>query len=289
MTSFPRTHLGGLDVSRMVIGSNWFLGWSHQTAAKDRFIKETQTRARIAEVLEVFALEGIDVTLGVRPEAPHFNDAVRDAEQRAGRRIVRIGTPILRIGDEPAELDATKRILDEYAALGVDILMPHQATTDALTDRRLRKIRKMDDYCALIRQRGMVPGLSTHMPEVPIYADETGLDVETYIQIYNAAGFLMQIEIDWVHRMIWQRKKPVLTIKPLAAGRLPPLVGLAFAWSTLREQDLVAVGSYNADEARECIEISRAVLERRAPRVELQTSRSKAALIETGSAPAAAE
>jgi hypothetical protein len=179
--------------------------------------------------------------------------------------------------------------LDEYTALGVDILMPHQATTDALTDRRLRKIRKMDDYCALIRQRGMVPGLSTHMPEVPIYADETGLDVETYIQIYNAAGFLMQIEIDWVHRMIWQRKKPVLTIKPLAAGRLPPLVGLAFAWSTLREQDLVAVGSYNADEARECIEISRAVLERRAPRVELQTSRSKAALIETGSAPAAAE
>lgn len=30
------------------------------------------------------------------------------------------------------------------------------------------------------------------MPETPVIADETGADVETYIQIYNAAGFLMQ-------------------------------------------------------------------------------------------------
>ena len=46
----------------------------------------------------------------------------------------------------------------------------------------------------------MIPGLSTHMPETPIYADESGLDVDTYISIYNAMGFLMQIEVDWVQR-----------------------------------------------------------------------------------------
>jgi hypothetical protein len=280
MDGFPRTKIGELDVSRMVIGTNWFLGWSHQSAAKDRFIKETQGRAEIAAVLEVFAREGVDITLGVRPDAPHFNDAMKDAEQRTGVRIVRIGTPILAIGDKPPELDKTQRILDEFVTLGCDILMPHQATTDALTDRRLRTIHRMKQYCALIRERGMIPGLSTHMPEVPIYADENELDVETYIQIYNAAGFLMQIEIDWVQRMIWQRKKPVLTIKPLAAGRLPPLVGLAFSWATLREQDLVCVGCYRPDEARECIEISRSVLERRAPRVDLQTTRSKASVME---------
>jgi hypothetical protein len=48
----------------------------------------------------------------------------------------------------------------------------------------------------------------------------------------------------------------------------------------LREQDLVSVGCYRADEARECIEISRAVLERRAPRIDLQTTRSKASVTE---------
>ena len=32
-----------------------------------------------------------------------------------------------------------------------------------------------------------------------------GLDVETYIQIYNSMGFLMQIEVDWVQRIILRR------------------------------------------------------------------------------------
>jgi len=78
----------------------------------------------------------------------------------------------------------------------------------------------MDRVCKMIRDRGMVAGLSTHMPETPVYADESGLDVETYIQIYNAAGFLMQVEVDWVHRVIHEARKPVMTIKPMAAGRL---------------------------------------------------------------------
>jgi hypothetical protein len=118
------------------------------------------------------------------------------------------------------------------------------------------------------------------MPETPIYADETGIDVASYIQIYNAGQFLMQIEIDWVHRMIWKRKKPVITIKPLAAGRLPPLVGLAFSWSTIREQDMVCIGCMTPDEAREVIEISFAQLEGRAPVIDLQTTRSKASVTE---------
>jgi len=124
----------------------------------------------------------------------------------------------------------------------------------------------------------MIPGLSTHMPEAPVYADETGLDCEVYIQIYNAAGFLMQIEVDWVHRMIWQRAKPVITIKPLAAGKVLPLVGLAFNWSTIRDRDMVCVGTSTPDEARAVIELSLSLLERRMSEVELQKTRSKASV-----------
>ncbi|GAG02576.1 unnamed protein product [marine sediment metagenome] len=127
----------------------------------------------------------------------------------------------------------------------------------------------------MIRDRGMLPGLSTHMPETIIYADESGLDVETYISIYNAAGFLMHLEVDWVHRIIWNAKHPVIAIKPMAAGRLLPLVGLAFVWATVRDTDMVAVGTSTPDEAREVIEFSRSILERRSDRVELQKTRSK--------------
>ena len=275
MELFPTTHIGDLAVSRLVIGTNWFLGYSHSSKAKDDFIKQRQTRPRIAEVLEAFATEGVNVTLGARPDMPHFNEAIDDAEQATGTKIIRIGTPHLDLGESQEALDATARRLDDYAACGIDVCMPHQCSTDALVNRRTRRIDMMDVYCGMIRDRGMIPGLSTHMPETPIYADEQGLDVETYIQIYNAAGFLMQIEVDWVQRMIWQRRKPVLTIKPLAAGKVPPLVGLAFSWSTIREQDLVAVGCLTADEAKEVVEISRAVLERRVPNMDLQVTRSK--------------
>jgi hypothetical protein len=116
------------------------------------------------------------------------------------------------------------------------------------------------------------------MPETPVYADKMNLDVATYIQIYNAAGFLMQVEIDWVHRIISEARKPVITIKPLAAGRLLPLVGLAFSWATIRDQDMVTIGCSTPDEAREVIDISLAQLMRRASTVELQRTRSKASI-----------
>jgi hypothetical protein len=127
----------------------------------------------------------------------------------------------------------------------------------------------------MIRERGMLPGFASHMPESIVYADESGLDVETYISIYNAAGFLMHLEVDWVHRVIRNAKHPVMTIKPLAAGRLLPLVGLAFSWATIRDIDMVTVGTSTPDEAREVIEISRSILEQRTDRVELQATRSK--------------
>ena len=109
---------------------------------------------------------------------------------------------------------------------------------------------------------------------------QAGADVETYIQIYNAAGFLMQVEVDWVMRMICEAKKPVMTIKPLAAGRLLPAVGLAFAWSAIRSQDLVTVGVTTADEARELIDISLAFLNGNLPNNDLQATRSKRSLME---------
>jgi hypothetical protein len=277
MMQFPRTQIEDVSVSRMIIGTNWFLGYSHTSEAKDRHINETMNRHRIADVLEVFLKAGVDTMLGMRKEQKII-DAVKDAEDRTGRKCITMGTPTLNLDGTPEAEDENARLIDEFAEVGVTFCLPHQMTTDAMVNRWTRQIVGMDKYVAMIRERGMIPGLSTHMPETPIYADETGLDVATYIQIYNAAGFLMQIEVDWVYRMIWERQKPVLTIKPLAAGRLMPLVGLAFSWSTIRPQDMVAVGTMTPYEAEEVIELSLSVLERRKSEVELQWTRSKASI-----------
>jgi hypothetical protein len=69
-----------------------------------------------------------------------------------------------------------------------------------------------------------------------------------------------------------------MTIKPLAAGRLQPVVGLAFAWNTIRDEDMVTIGTVAPDEAREVIDISLDLLDGRLPQHELQTTRSKESL-----------
>jgi hypothetical protein len=274
---FPRTTIENLSVSRLMIGTNWFMGYSHTSKAKDRHIVETMTSDRIADVIEVFLDAGVDTIYGMTPEN-RIVEAVDRAQQRTGRTCITIAVPTLPTDDSAESMGEAERILDEYAALGLSICMPHQCTTDAFVDRRTRSLAGIEPYLGMIRDRGMVPGLSTHMPEVPVYADESGLDVGTYIQIYNAAGFLMQIEVDWVQQMIWKARKPVITIKPLAAGRLTPLVGLAFSWSTIRSCDMVCIGTNSPYEAVEVIELSMSILEHRVPNTELQKTRSKQSL-----------
>jgi hypothetical protein len=276
VNEFPRTNVGGLSLSRLIAGSNWFLGYSHTSLAKDHFIKSYQTRQNIADILTVFFENGIDAVMG--PVHPLLCEAIEDAEQRAGVRAVRIFTPHLNVVAAGCETRPPEAVFDECARLKTDICMPHQCTTDALLDRRDGVIRDIGRYTSMIRERGMIPGLSTHMPETVVIADKTGADVETYIQLYNAAGFLMQVEADWVMRIIQNAKKPVMTIKPLAAGRLLPPVGLAFVWNTIRDQDMVTIGTTTPDEAREVIEISLDLLNRRIPDLDLQTTRSKMSL-----------
>jgi len=278
MNELPRTQVEGLSMPRLIIGTNWFLGCSHTSRARDRHILETVDEARMADIIEVFMAAGANAVYGVHPHATGLENAIRTAEDRTGRECIRIAIPIINVQDGPEALSETAGILDDYAACGTKLLMPHQASTDALVDRRTRRITNMDQYVRMIRERGMVPGLSTHMPETIPYADESGLDIGTYIQIYNSAGFLMQVEVDWVQRIIWEAKKPVITIKPLAAGRLHPLAGLAFSWSTLREQDMITVGTLTADEAAEVVEYSFALLEKRKPDMDLQRTRSKHSL-----------
>ncbi len=280
MAGFPRTTIDGLAVSRMIVGTNWFLGYSHTSKAKGDLICKVMSAPLMAEILQVFLEAGVDTImtpLWVDRGAQNTQlvEAMKIAQDRTGKKIIIIATPSLNIADTPAAWDENAKKFDLMKSLGASICMPHTSSTDALVEIRNRRILQMDRYCKMIRERGMVPGLSTHLPEAIVYADETGLDVGTYISIYNALGFLMNIEVDWVHKLIWSAKHPVITIKPMAAGRLLPLVGLAFSWSTIRPCDMVTVGTMSPDEARECIDISLGVLEGTGPQVELQRTRSK--------------
>lgn len=278
MDGFPRTEVGGVSLPRMIIGTNWFLGYSHCTGARDRLIKDLLDPKKMADIIEVFMNAGVDAIMGLMT-IPKLVDAVKEARDRTGKDLILISTPgfpnTAKGTEGGVDLDEAKRILDAEAAIASTFVMPHQGTTDNLVDRTTRSIRKMDRLCELIRERGMIPGLSTHMPESIVYADETGLDVESYVCLYNAMGFLMQVEVDWIAQVIHTARKPVMTIKPMAAGQIRPFQAFAFVWNTIRACDMVTVGTMTPDEAAECIELSLSFIEGRYKRVTLQETRSK--------------
>ena len=273
---FPRTNVGGVSLSRMIIGTNWILGYSHTSLAADNMIRcKNHSPQVIADMLEVFLNSGVDTIMGPFVGNPHLVDAVKLAEDRTGKGMIIIDTPIINVDDNADARKEAEKVISSSKKLGATFCLPHHSSVEQLVNKNKKIIDRLPDYLKMIRDHDMVPGLSCHMPELVIYSDLNEYDVETYIQIYNCMGFLMQVEVEYIHKVIWSAKKPVMTIKPMAAGRVSPFVGLTFVWHTIRPCDMVTVGCLTPEEAAEDIEISLAALEGRPPRLGGRSSPKK--------------
>ena len=278
---FPRTVVGGVSLPRMLIGTNWLLGYSHTGRAADLMIHaRNHSAGAIGAILDAYLDYGVNAIMGPLGAAEgYFIDAIKQAEQRRGQEIILIDTPTINVDDNAEARREAKALIQKGAGIGSKFCLPHHTRVEQLIDKQAEKIRRVSDYLAMIRDAGMVPGFSAHMPEVIIYSDQNGYDAETYIQIFNCMGFLMQIEIEQVARIIHNSKKPVMTIKPMAAGRVTPYVGLTFSFSAIRPIDMVTVGAFTPDEVHEDVEIARAALERRFPALEKRSSPAAQAVL----------
>jgi hypothetical protein len=264
----------------MIIGTNWILGYSHTTSAADMLIKHRNATAEaIADMLEVFLRSGVYAIMAPFGGNQHLIDAVKLAEDRTGRGMIIIDTPIINVDNNVVARKEAEKVIADSRKLGATFCLPHHTSVEQLVSKNKQTIERLPDYLKMIRDQGMIPGLSCHMPELIIYSDLNGYDVETYIQIYNCMGFLMQVEVEYINKVIWNAKKPVMTIKPMAAGRVSPFVGLTFVWHTIRPCDMVTVGCLTPQEAKEDIEISLAILEGRPPMIEGRNSPNKTVIM----------
>jgi len=276
--SFPRTTVAGISLPRMLIGTNWVLGWSHKSTSADNMINaRNRNKEAIADIIEVFLSHDIDAMMAPVAQNPVVADGAKLAEDRTGKKVILIDTPIINVDDTEEARREAEAVIKMSSDVGATFCLPHHSSVEELVNKNKRTVDRLPDYLSMIRDHGMVPGLSAHMPELIVYPDEQGYDVETYIQIYNCMGYLMQVEIEYIHKIIWNAKKPVMTIKSMAAGRVTPFVGLTFSYATLRPCDMVTVGCFTPEEAKEDIEIGLAAIERRAPDLEGRSSPNKTA------------
>ena len=277
---FPRTIVAGVSLPRLLIGTNWIFGWSHKGHAADEFIKEkhSTTDATLA-ILSAFLEYGIDAVMGPFSSHPGCGDKIKAIQDKIEKKLILIDTPALNMDDNAAARKEAETVIKASAEIGARFCLIHHSSCEQLVNKNTRTLNRLPDYTDMIRSAGLIPGLSAHMPEIIQYSDLNGYDVETYIQIFNCLGFLMQVEVESVIRIIHEAKKPVMTIKPMAAGRITPYVGLTFNWNVLRSQDMITVGCINELEAHEDVEISLAALEKRLPCLEGRSSPAKTGII----------
>ncbi|MBD3175331.1 MAG: hypothetical protein GF320_09125 [Armatimonadia bacterium] len=265
--SFPMTQIGGYDISRLIIGTNTFHGYSHFSMARDQWLRSYFTPERIYEVLEFAAKQGLNATVAL--QNPGYAELLAEVERSTGQHIHYIATP------GGATLDELKQGIKQAADLGCEFCWPHTSWTDPRVLPFEGRIHEGPEAVEYIRECGMVAGWSTHRPETVTVSDKAGYDIGGYIQILNPIGFLCQVETDWSARVIREAKHPVVSIKPLGAGRVLPPTGLGFVYENIKPVDTVCIGMLSVEEAREDIEIARACIDRRDAAIELQRTRSK--------------
>jgi len=271
-SSFPTTTIGGLQISRLIIGSNPFFGFSHYSQARDEWLRQYFTDDRIYEVMAYCAEQGLNGFVS------GYYDRVRPildrVERSTGVHINWFATP----GGIPGGWDTWKEDIKRCADAGAEFLLPHQCYSDNACHRDEGVIVGFSEIFAYARELGMRPGVSSHTPETIVTCEKAGYGAEVYIQPLNPIGFLCQVETDWMENLFQQTPKPFICIKPLGAGRVLPPTGLRFVYSAIKPIDTVCIGMMSVQEAKEDIAIARAILEGQRAQTELQATRSKAYL-----------
>jgi hypothetical protein len=267
----PKTTIGGYEISRLICGSNSFFGFSHISAARDAWIRRTFTDERIIEVMVAGAKLGINAFIsGPVERCPRIFEEV---EKATGVHTVWFATP----GGQ--NLEELKDGIRKTADLGAEFCMPHTCWTEAYLDVANMKIHGYPEAAELIRKLGMVPGLSNHRPESLRAVVKQNYDCETLTLPFNSEGFLCSVETDWTARLIQDCPIPIISIKPLASGRLQPPTGFSFVYQHIKPADTVAIGVLSVEEIEEDVRLAVQYMTGGPATTELTKSRSKAALV----------
>ena len=138
---FPRTEVDGVSLSRMIIGTNWLLGWSHTSVSADEMIKRRYDSAQAFKpVLEAYLRHGIDTIMAPFALSPELTRAVKETEQHMGREIIMVDTPHLNVDDTPEGRRESEQIVKDAAKRGAKLCLIHHSKAEELVNKNQGEI-----------------------------------------------------------------------------------------------------------------------------------------------------
>jgi len=244
----PTIKLGGLDVSRLIIGGNPFSGFSHQSRARNAEMLAWYTDERIVETL--FQAESLGLNACLCRGDEHITRVLRRywAEGGTMRWI--------------AQTDSKA----ETAVSGARYCLDHGASAcylhGGIVDHYIAHERydELYAFAEVVKSAGIPVGIAGHMPADFIWA-EGNLELDFYmVSYYNPSprqdvphhdpeAVERYAEEDRAERvaLIQRLSRPVIHYKVLAAGRHNPAEALAYAAQHMRPFDAVCIGIYTRD------------------------------------------
>lgn len=239
--------LGKVEVSRFLVGSNPFSGFSHLGIETDQAMRRWFSVGRIKEVLRQAESLGITGILG-----------------RVDLHMIRM---ILEYRTEGGTL---QWLAQTCPGVGPQVECIHAARDSGAVACHLHgghmdwlfaqgRAEEAFPLIELIHESGMAAGMAAHRPEVHRWAEASGLPVDYYMCSYynpiprentpeHRAGLQeVYAEPDRLAMMelIAELTKPAIHYKVMAAGRNDPAEAFGRVADNLRAGDLCCVGIYH--------------------------------------------
>jgi hypothetical protein len=245
------TTIGDLQLSRLLLGSNPFSGFSHQGVDRDERMVHHYTVARIKETL--FEAERLGITGFVARTDFHVIRMLLEYRDEGGK-LAWLAQTCPEVGDS----EVCVRRAARGGAVACHI---HGGVMDHLVAQG--SAGEVASAIALIRSLGMKAGIAGHVPAVFEWA-EGHLDVDYYMccyynptprtddpeHVHGAVEEYREEDRRAMTDLIQTLSRPVIHYKVLAAGRNDPEEAFAYCCGRMRRQDLACVGVFTGDDPR---------------------------------------
>ncbi len=242
--------LGNFEVSRFILGSNPFSGFSHQGPERDGEMVHWYTSARIKEVLRSAEVLGVTAVIG-----------------RADRHVIRTfveywdeGGSVQWSAQTCPGVGPTLKTAQMAISGGAKAVHIHGGVMD-----NCLATGDMSDPIAgieTVKKAGLSVGIAGHNPEVFRWAEREKLPVDYYMcSYYNStprekraekapdqSECFLEEDREAMTELIQGLSKPVIHYKVMAAGRNDPAEAIPFAVKAMRAQDAICIGIFSKDD-----------------------------------------
>ncbi len=240
---------GGLMVSRLILGSNPFSGFSHQGPDRDLEMMRYYTTDRIKRTL--FEAEQAGINALVARTDHHVIRTLMEYRAEGGA--------LQWLAQTCPEVGSMEMCIERAVQHGAKGCHLHGGVADYWYAQG--RIAEFGPLVKMIRAAGLKAGVAAHKPEV-IRWIEDNLEVDYYLcSYYNPAPrdmnplHLSKVQEKYTEAdrqamtaIIGGLSKPVVHYKIMGAGRNDPREAFRLAASKMRPGDAVCVGMYTGDK-----------------------------------------